>query len=193
MEFRCLKCGQPVGLGCVVVLLFVFWFGGQGFLGVRSGVAMLLWVEGWGLAASCGGHSQDNMQVFRRSLQLQMGCTGSWGLSKKKKSANFFLFRPKPSTSVRDCSALQTHGLRQYITVPWYLPSVLAERGHKVVGELSDAACALPTGHSCLMAGSRKKRANGRAVPGPEFSKLPFPTAAPREQYDANILPTGHA
>jgi hypothetical protein len=46
----------------------------------------------------------------------------------------FFLFRPKPSTIVQDCSALQTHGLRQHITVPWYLPAVLTERGHEVVG-----------------------------------------------------------
>ena len=41
----------------------------------------------------------------------------------------------------------QFRHLRQYITVPWYLPAILTERGHEAV------VCALPKGHSCLMAG----------------------------------------
>jgi hypothetical protein len=36
----------------------------------------------------------------------------------------------EPSTSVRAFPALQTHGLRQYMTVPRYLPAFLAERRH---------------------------------------------------------------
>ena len=47
----------------------------------------------------------------------------------------FFLgICPKPSISVRDCSALQTHGPRQYIAVACYLPTFLAEKRQKAAG-----------------------------------------------------------
>ena len=98
-----------------------------------------------------------------RPLSLSLSLCVCGGVPKAFECTNriiFFLFRPKPSTTVRHCSALHTHGLRQYITVPWYLPTILAERGHKVVGLLGDAVCALPTGHSRLMAGLMKSGTN---------------------------------
>ena len=47
----------------------------------------------------------------------------------------FVAFLFVQSETIDNCSrALQTHGLRPHITVPWYQPAILTERGHKVVG-----------------------------------------------------------
>ena len=99
--------------------------------GVRTGSPLLgadpPLVDGWVGCPPVGLGVKKGVQKKPPEVGSQMGYLMARG------KLSFFLFRPKPSTSVRDCSALQTHGLRQYPPPP---PLYKLRRSPKLIRSL---------------------------------------------------------